>query len=280
MVMLGLLSMLLSPDTGLHEAFRMTEAQLTSVWERGWAEGKAGPNPDKAIRLCQRGIGKIRTAPLREETVSWLYFLHPRVIAYAQGYLARKQYWGEDEIQRSKDWLKLEEPQNPRLILFWGSVVVAPSFGGPYGTIDRKANARDLQDIRVVLQVGNRTYQPLEHPGDLKSVESFDVNMTSRPRYSTGTITTNTTGSAHGSGGYVYGSANSVSHYTTRTIEVRGEPYYWYNGEFAVAFELFDKDGTARITPKDKEFTVVVVYRHGERRATYKLDEWKTALEK
>ncbi len=265
----------------VHPAFVTSPERLVKIWQRGNEDAKRIKNLDEALKLCRRGIGSVVASGWGDrKTVSWLWFLNPKASVYAQGYKARKEYWSDDEIAKSKDWLKKPDVQLPKVVTFWGVITLMPSFGNLDNSLSRHADPRDLEDIRVVLQVGNRIYQPLQQPGTLTATEGAGENMFTRHDFTYTTVDTSSSGNASGSGGYVFWNANAVSNYMVHTATTEGQTYRWFQGVFAVAFDLYDKDGTARITSRDKEFTIIVIQRSGERRATYKLPEWEKAFEK
>ncbi len=177
--------------------------------------------------------------------------------------MARKQYWGDEETAKSRWQFKEEAYQKPYYLFFYGEIHELPGFGGPYGRMDKPADIRDLMDVRVVLKVGEKIYQPLQHPGDLTISKGEGVNYFSFPVTTFGKAET-----------YVWGKGNVVTNYQELTFQREQENYIYYSGTFAVAFELYDKKGKPIITKKDKEFTVIVIQRSHEAKATYNLEEW------
>ncbi len=254
--LLMLVSIVTAP-ADLHPAFVKTQAVLESAWQRGEKDALTKRTPLDVVNRFRRGIGKIRTEPLVEETVSWLWYFPPEVIAYYHGFNSVRKYWTQEEKGKMKKILVPSSGIQLEYLLFYGVLSILPSFGGAYGTIDRFADPNDLKDVRVVLKVGNRIIQPLEQPGDLIYVEGKSINSVGIPSfdYITGNFDSNTV---------------SITRYYTR---IREENYNWYLGEFSVVFPLFDKERNPLITAKDTEMEVIVVYGPNERKAKFVLKD-------
>jgi hypothetical protein len=255
----------------LHPAFQFSSDDLLKVWDTGYKEASKKRDFMDALNKTRRGIGKIRTAPLREETVSWIWCWHSRQLAYLQGFEAKKKYLAPEEIEKQKELLKSPGISSPKTLDVYGILSIYPSFGRAYGAISRVANPNDLNDVRVVLQVDDRIYQPRSQPGHLEADSGRASNTVAVPQYDTSYTQSSASGQAYGSGGVVYGTATGTSttvHSYTRYFQ---QGYDWYQGQFSATFDLFEKDGTPRLRKTDKEFTVIVVYGPNERKATYKL---------
>lgn len=278
MVVANLVLLGLNLQGGIAPGLDVSEEILLAAWDKGYADAQRTRNLDGAMNFAKRGIGKIRTSPLREETVSWLYFFHPKLLAYAEGFRARKQYWDDKEKQASRDWLTEMGRAKPRVIMFYGYLAVMPSFGGPGGTIDRRANPRDLEDVRVVLKVGDRIIQPLQQPGNVMQSAGTSTSEYARPNLIYGSSRTTSSGTASGPERHVFASGNAHTTFELHTIERGSQSYDWYLGEFFVAFKIYDEDGKPLIGENEKEIHVTVVQYHGERTAKYKLDEWLKAF--
>jgi hypothetical protein len=104
------------------------------------------------------------------------------------------------------------------------------------------------------------------------------LNQFSIPQYQYSTTNSYASGSAYGSGGYVYGSASGTSTTVSSYVEHFEQGYSWYQGEFRVEFRLRDEDGVPLITPKDKEFELLVIYGDNERKAKFKLSDLEKAI--
>jgi len=249
----------------LHPAFRIDDSIALRIFEKAFKDAEKAKDTKPVWRKIERGIGSIRLNALgRSQTVSWLYAVVPRLVIYEDGFKSRKQYRDPQEIEKSRElhkWLWKEID----FVRFAGTLGIYPSFGGAYGRISRHADPADLRDVRVVLKVGERIYQPRTQPGTLSAESGQSVNVVSVPQVSTTTVT----GSASGSSGTVYGNATAYNYYTTHFTQ----GYNWYKGSFAVDFDLFEPDGSARITTADKEITVIVIYGPNERKATYMLED-------
>lgn len=104
--------------------------------------------------------------------------------------------------------------------------------------------------MRVVLQIGDKIYQPVEQPGDI--IQRSGTANTEVRQVDTA---------------YGYGRTNSQVNYVT----YHNQGYDWYSGSFSASFSLFDDFGVPRITADAKEMTFIVVYGTNERKVTYKL---------
>lgn len=251
----------------LHPALRVDGPTALSIFEKGFADAKKARTSQGQWDRVRRGIGSIRINTIgQKETVSWLWAKIPQIVIYEDGFKAKKQYRSDEDIAKSKElhgsgtWTTLD------IIRFDGSIGLYPSFGRTYGRIDRQADPSDLKDVRVVMQVGDKIYQPRKHPGTLEPQAGSSTNDVSIPQ----TSTTTAQASAYGSGGYAYGTARATSYYVIHKAEF----YNWYEGVFSVDFDLFNEDGSARIKATDKEIKLIVVYGPNERGAVYKLDEF------
>jgi len=262
----------------LHPAFKKTPDVLQKAWDKGEADAPKLRDPLGQMNKFRRGIGKIRTAPLREETVSWVWLMPAETLNYFCGFDARKKYRAEDETAKLKEQLIPKTDVYQTSIELFGTISLYPSWGGRYGSISRYANPRDLKDVRIVLQVGDRIYQPVEQPGDLLAEHGTGASTFAMPHYDYSTARTTVNGSAYGSGGYAYGSATANTTIVRQYETLHEQGYDWYRGTFSAIFKLFDKDGNPILKKTDKEFTVIVVYGTNERKATFKLEDLEHPL--
>src|SRR5690242_17396251 len=81
----------------LHHALAPTQPQLEQVWQVGYERAWRDRDINGALKFAQRGLGSINN-----KTVSWLTFEHPRLVAYRDGFNARKQYWPTETMQASR----------------------------------------------------------------------------------------------------------------------------------------------------------------------------------
>lgn len=269
--MLLLACVLLTSGIDPHPAVKMDSATLLAAFEKGYKEADKKKDYKAIVESCRRGIGSVKTAPLRSETVSWLWFWHPKILAYGLGFRAKKQFWPDEEIASKKKTL---EEIGPKLTqLHFSSIIsIYPSFGAAYGRISRYADPSDLLGVRVVMQVGDRIYQPARQPGDLQAASGTNTSTVMIPQIATSSTRSTVTGSAYGSdGSSAYGSAYGKSQTTYYYNTYRQQNWSWYQGSFEAVFDINDPDGTPRIRKDDKEFTVIVIYGPNQRKATYKL---------
>ncbi len=251
----------------LHPALQIDQSVLDRLWARGFSDADHHRHDMPFLKNFQRGIGTIRTAPLRHETVSWLLMSCPETVAYYSGFMCRKDYWGEQEKQSRLATLRRAVAGGRRSLSFYGTLNILPSFGGTHGRVDRSATPRDLKDVRVVLKVGDRIYQPFRQPGDLAYRSEVGTNTFAVPQ-SSQEVTSTTVQAANGSE-IASGNSLTTNYYTVFATE----NFMKFTGQFSVAFDLFDTDGKPRITPTDREVEVIVVYGPSERHVKYDLDE-------
>jgi hypothetical protein len=262
----------------IHPAFLKTPEQFAAAWKIGEEDAKRRANPDSRLNKFRRGIGSIRTSVVDSETVSWVYFIAPEFHPYIQAFQGVKQYKSEAEMAPIKVRALPTETVVFESMHFYGYITLMPSFGAGYGRIDRYADPNDLSDVRVVIKIGDRVLQPVKHPGNMLQRKRSSLNLFSIPRYQYSTTSSYASGSAYGSGGYVYGSASGTSTTVSSYVEHSEEGYSWYQGEFFVEFNLLDSDGIPLIASRDKEFELIVIYGNNERKAKYKLSELENAI--
>jgi hypothetical protein len=236
----------------VHPALDPSHADLERVWQNAYERAAKDRDLGYVVKTAVKGIGSINN-----QTVNWLTFEHPRLTAYRDGFNARKQRWTDDEMRVSKERLARISDGKLKRMTFLATIGLHPAIRS--GRIAREVNLDDLNDVRVVMQVGSQTYQALEHPGDVraKPMEGHfkrEEKVRSRRKDKDG-------------------------NYRDETIETQ-VPYTYYEGKFSVEFDLYNADGTPRITDQDKEFTIIVILKAGDRPATFKLDEWRSAFEK
>jgi hypothetical protein len=179
----------------------------------------------------------------------------------------------ESEVEANKRSLETSPFTNGQYIVFGGSLAIYPSFGGAHASVSRQANPQDLKGVRVVLQIGDRIYQPITQPGDLTADSGITMNSVFIPQVSQSTTHTSVNGSfsANGSYGSVWGDGSST---TTNYYSIeRTESYQWFKATFLVAFPIIDENGNAIVRKTDKEITAIVIYGTNERKATYKLND-------
>jgi hypothetical protein len=262
----------------LHPAFIKKPDQLAAAWKIGEEDARKKANPDSRLNKFRRGIGSIRTSVVASETVSWVWLIAPEFYPYFQAYQGVKQYKGESEMAPLKEKALPTKPVVIEGIFFYGYITLMPSFGAGYGKIDRYADPNDLSDVRVVIKIGDRILQPVGQPGSMLQRKESSLNQFSIPQYQYSTTNSYASGSAYGSGGYVYGSASGTSTTVSSYVEHFEQGYSWYQGEFRVEFRLRDEDGVPLITPKDKEFELLVIYGDNERKAKFKLSDLEKAI--
>lgn len=258
-MILAAISLCLIPQQ-LNPVFTPTSDQLLKCWQSGFNDAQKWKNSDGAWDQAKKGIGSINN-----KTVSFVWWMNPRLLAYDAGFQSRKQYLPEDSIAKLKDDLIATAQMIPKVITFRALITLMPRLNGPNNTVSRPADPADLDNVRCVLQVGDKIYQPIEQPGNVTPHRYQSANNYFIDQTTTETIRQS-------------GQKDKVK---TTTVKVPfTEQYDWYEGNFDVSFDLWNPDGSARITDKDTEFTVIVVQRFGENKATYKLADWLSKFEK
>lgn len=243
----------------LHPALRVDGYTAALLFNRGKRDAEKLKDHTFLNADFQRGIGSVRRTSFAHETVSYINLRWVAVAAYIQGFNCRKTYLPDDETARDRERFAAIAGMSDTVV-FTGILRICPSFGS-HGRVVRRANPDDLRDVRVVLKVGDRIYQPEEQPGTLAAGTETGENVVEVPARSSTTV--------YNSAGQAVASARS--YYSTEVIE----GYRWYTGHFAVEFRVFDKDGSARITSQDKDLEAIVMYGPNERHATFSLEAMK-----
>lgn len=244
----------------LNPVLAPTGPQLLKCWQTGFDDAQKWKNSDGAWDQAKKGIGSINN-----KAVSFLWWLNPRLLAYESGFQARRQYLPEETAAKQKAEIQESASQPPKTLNFRGTLSLMPKFSGPNGTIGRPADPADLDNVRCVLQVGDKIYQPIAQPGDLRAERFQGTN-----NYFVNQSTTETIRQS--------GQKDKTK---TTTIQVPfSESYDWYQGTFDVSFELWDTDGKPRISSDETEFMVIVIQRFGENKATFKLKDWADKFSK
>jgi hypothetical protein len=254
-------------DPDLHPSLVVKQEEVLRLWDLGFKEAAKKRDADFIFGRLRRGIGSIQTSPLGgRETVSFLWLWHITDLAYLEGFEAKKKYLPEDQIaDRKKVITHPDVTTNPDGLVVTGLITLMPSFGGARGRINRHADPSDFDDVRVVMKVGERVYQPVKQPGTLPQQARAGSNEISIPR----STTTVGTATATGPGGWATATGTATTYYR----ENRRQGYSWYQGHFQAIFPLYDQDGKPTVRKDDKELTIIVIYGPNERKATYKLDE-------
>lgn len=268
----------LGRQDAIHPAFLITKPDVDSAWTRGYEAGKKRKDLLGSLKFAERQIDSYHVSMIAKQGCSWAWFVHPKMLVYARGFDAGKQYWSQSEIDTTRAELAKFADGEPSFVGFYVSLTEMPSFDAAYGRLSRYANPDNLTDVRCVLKVGDRIIQPTVQPGNLTLSKSDNVSIYSIPNtaYISGSSTT--TAHAYGSGGYAYGNASSSSSYTVTTYSQGADPYSTYSGAFYVLFPLRDESGKAQITPSDKEVELVVIKKSRELHAKYKLNDWLKAF--
>jgi hypothetical protein len=162
-----------------------------------------------------------------------------------------------------------------------------------------EANLEQLKDIQIVMRVGKRTYQPVSQPGDLvykpsdctyhefpgsilwdesATIDNYSGQMSET--HSGYSQTTNCYKTYTGESSVQAGMAREI-YDANRRIEIipyARESWSGYTGMFKVIFDLFDVDGTARVTPSDTKIDIIVNYGQKISQISYDLKDWERII--
>jgi hypothetical protein len=254
----------------LHPAFKIDSKKGLQIFENGQRDAKTKRDASGEIGKVKKGIGRVRTTSFHNETVSWLYGNFTQLSLYWLGFESRKKYWDEEDVAKLRELIEKSTRLQAPTISFAGSITLLPSFKNN-GSVVRRADPKDISDVRVVLQVGDRIYQPVKHPGALEMTSGEAEHTVVTPYFISTSLNFDST--YRDNLGKRLGTASTEGTINSYQLIQSQEGYSWYAGNFLVEFCLFNKDGSARITEKDKEITVIVIYGASERKATYRLDD-------
>lgn len=240
------LCFLLSTQSSVNSALLPPLETLEKMWRVGYERATTDKTLYRARKPARKPLGRMNGI-----TVSWVTFLHPRLIAFEKGFNARKSSLNESEQAASRAALAGLAQDSEKQIYFHGEIGIYPKFHG-----GRKANPEHLRDVRVEMRVGERTYLPKKQPGDLGPEIVHDIHKYTIPG------TTDEDG-------------NQISPDT-----VVEEKYIRYEGTFDVSFDLYDNKGNPAITSNDEEISLFVIGKFGRQKSTFRLKDWLNYYEK
>jgi hypothetical protein len=245
-------------QAALHPALTPEEAALTKAWKAGYARAKTDKTLYRAHKFAQRGIGRING-----KSVSWVLFLHPRLLAFEQGFNARKDNATAESQANSLRGLSLLAQEGAKTLRFQVELGIYPRLGNG---VAREAKIEDLYGVSASLRVGDRTYLPLQQPDNITPTVATAVHRWTEQ------IPSGTREVQHDDG-----STTTETDYIEVSHDVK---YTYFTSTFDLIFDLKNEDGTPRLTERDTEFTVLVKGRFGTQKATYRLQDWLHAYEK
>lgn len=261
-------------STVIHRAFVKSPSDFENAWKAGEEDAAKNRKWETRVDRFRRGIGQRQITVLASETVSWCWLIPIEYIPYYNGWHARKQYWTDFEITEAKATLFPTRQIVVDELLVFGIINLLPSIGSMSGQISRHPDPRNLEDVRVIIKVGDRILRPREQPGNLLTGEKTAVNTFSIPRYTYSRTDVSGVSTSGGRTSTMSGTA-TTSGYVNEYYE---EGYKWYQGNFSVSFDLVNEKGEPLITADDDSFEVVVVYGNNERTAKYNLRDLEKPL--
>jgi len=241
----------------LHPALRLTDAMYLKTWQRGYDDAQRGVAAGAFLSQFRGVLGK-PDGPLGEGGVSTVWLRSPEDTFYWEGYQSFKGHRTDQEIQSEKDRTLEAVKGGRQTISFQGYLKALPAFVSK-GKVSRPADPGEFKDVRVALKVGARIYQPQQQPGELPFA---DRNL----RIDFDALTANSS--------YLppkpiagVGTPPPTNYYTKE----HQEGFEYYEGQFVVTFDLFDPDGTPRITKGYDRVSLIVYNGPYDRQVTYDL---------
>lgn len=256
-----------SPDfSDLHPALRIDSDTAEAIFEKGLANAQSSRDNSQVMQRFRKGIGGVtKNAFGTKDTVSFLWAYTYDAYAFNWGFQSRKKYFAKDKITNIRENIRYGAPKADHFLVA-GHLTLLPSRRGFYGQLSRMANPKDLEDVRVVMKVGDEIYEPDHQPGYALTQSGSGTNEFSTPQHQQ-TQSNATVNTPNGT------ASVNVTSTTTYTI-THAQNFQWYAGDFTMQFSYFNKDNTPRIHPSDKEVTFIVIYGANERKAVYRLEDF------
>jgi hypothetical protein len=231
-------AVLMPSQARLHPALRLS----MPVYEKGWQQGIAdGGQQRKAIqredRISHMLFDKHSYSP---RSIPTLIVLDPLDEAYFAAQRSITEHWTPEAVRRIKAKMAATSRAGRSVIAVQGTL--APVV--PVDDVNHPGpRPADFRDVQLFLQVGNRRFRPRAQPG-------------TPPFWS---------GSAGATARYLEPIPGSGCVWIAAQKSFVSLDTYWYTCHFTVAFDLFDKNGSARIGPRDHRFTIIIRWAGGER---------------
>jgi hypothetical protein len=257
-----------APDLLPHPFVAVDRATLEKAWDRGYADGAKRKDANAIKRRFERKLDESSTVEL----------LYPQLTAYMAGFQTRRSGVQGSNTGESRKSTVDGTLAATRTLAFEAHMIVEPKVDGP---LRLPGDPKSLTGISVELQVSGRTYAPSKQPGDLAVrtetvTEKVEVPL---PPFSPQPKNRRDPIEVHrdrpedlpGIDKETRKDAGFGRHQRTRVYQV-------LKGDFTAGFDLYNADGTPRITERDTEIRIVVSGRFGQQSVIYKLADIGRAL--
>lgn len=249
----------------INPCFQYTQQDLTSVWERGRQDADKQRKPNKFLERLQRSIRRVPTTllgiPVGSESVNQLCLWTPMTVAYLNGFLSRSELMDSSISNGCLKALGESTLTRPRY-LYVSGFLTAPIV--TEGERWRRGSPDSINGVRIALQVGDRTYSDHKQVGELEVARSKGTPNLFVPRI----VPMVPEGDF-----LAYG--EPVAYGRLFPVTYAGELPSEYELDFYCSIPLYDEGGQPRVSPSDKEFTIII--RYGESEAKVKFECSKLA---
>ena len=231
--------------SALHPVLQCDGAKAAACFDKGFKD--AGHMKD---------IGKPGRPFYKESAKSSMELVPLYLAAYVEGFRVKKAFLNDDQVKQQRKIFETAGPMDS--IYVAGDASASPKQANK--ETDGKTVAYKLPGVRVVMKVGDKVYEPRQQPGDLLAeYKSYDYTETR-------TYTDEEKVSVKDEYGYSHEQAVVVPH----TLSDRHHDQ-WLIAHYEGTFDLFNADGTPRITPADKEITFYLIIGLTQKQFKYKL---------
>lgn len=233
----------------LHPALQVDSTTAAALFDKGYGDADHFKDLKKAADPFYRRAND-----------SYMLLRPLSYVAYASGFKARKGYLTESEVKAKRDELSAMPAMDT--IVVEGELITNPAYAKV--SMDEGDKKRyTVPDVRVVLKVGDKVYQPRAHPGDL--VAEFGERDYNQSVDGSRTVSKDV---YDHSGHWVRTDRIQVP-----TTEIVHRHEAWITSPYQAEFDLFDPDGTPRIRHTDKEITLLLITGTLQKKFKYKMED-------